>query len=154
MREFKVSRWTWFHLLSGLKKRGKGVRESGAFLLAKRGKSRVSKVVFYDELDKHVSDSGIIKFNGSGYVKFWPMLKDWGMEVIADIHTHPGENTDQSHADMTHPMIRIKGHLAVIAPNYAKNRWIKPNDCSSYLYLGSFKWKKLLSSSPLKLIWL
>ena len=154
MRTLKISYARWFFLISRLRKRGEGVRESGAFLLGKIGKDRVSKVVFYDELDPNVSTSGIIRFNGSGYVKLWPLLKKWGMEVVADIHTHPGNNTSQSHADQTHPMIRLKGHIALIAPSFARYRWLKPETCSGYLYQGSFKWKKLIDNFPIKTTWL
>ena len=154
MRKLKISFFQWFRLVSGLRKRGEGVRESGAFLLTKKDGDRICKIIFYDELDPEVSNTGIIRFDGSGYVKLWPLLKKWGMEVVADIHTHPGENTSQSHADETHPMIRLKGHIALIVPDFASNRWLKPNECSGYLYRGSFNWKKLTHDFPIKTTWL
>lgn len=141
----------WLRLVRGLRKRGDGVRESGAFLLSKIGESRISKIVFYDELDPGVSDSGIIRFDGSGKVKLWNLLKEWKMEVEADIHTHPpGCSTEQSHSDRTHPMVKLKGHIAIIAPDFAQNSWLMPRMCSAYQYLGSFNWKKYKNGSPIK----
>ncbi|MCB0496168.1 MAG: hypothetical protein KDC79_08530 [Cyclobacteriaceae bacterium] len=154
MRLLKISALKWYQLISGLRKRGGGVRESGAFLLSKIGSDRICKIIFYDELDPEVSASGIIRFNGSGYIKLWPLLRNWGMEVVADIHTHPDSNTNQSFADKSHPMIRLKGHIALIAPFYAMYRWINPNVCSAYLYEGSFQWRSLDQNFPIKTTWL
>lgn len=151
MKPVKISIWLWYILISGLRTRGQNVRESGAFLIRQIGSPRVCKIIFYDELDPKVSSSGIIKFNGQGYAKLWPLLQKWKMEVVADIHTHPSSNTSQSYADQTHPMIRLEGHIALIAPNFAMSRWLSPSMCSAYLYKGSFKWEKLTNNVPLKI---
>jgi proteasome lid subunit RPN8/RPN11 len=42
------------------------------------------------------------------------------MEVLADVHTHPGLDSSQSETDRTHPMISESGHVALIVPSYAK----------------------------------
>lgn len=153
MKQFEIPMVKWFYLISGLRKRGQGQRESGAFLLRKKGNIRICKIMFYDQLDPKVSMTGIIRFDGSGYVTLWEHLKNWKMEVAADIHTHPGTNTTQSYADQTHPMIRLKGHVAMIAPNFALDRWLMPGNCSSYVYQGSFNWNKA-HNSPIKLTWI
>ena len=142
MKNYEIPITKWLYLISGLRKRGQGLRESGAFLLHKADKIRINKIIFYDQLDPEVSKTGIIRFNGSGYVKLWNLLKDLKMEVAADIHTHPDYNTNQSYADQRHPMVRLQGHVAMIAPNFALNRWLTPGDCSSYIYQGNFNWKK------------
>jgi hypothetical protein len=133
----------WFFLIRGLRKRGSGIKESGAFLVAKSNSNKVSKIVYYDELDTNVSDTGIIVFNGLGHGKLAEVLEEYSGKVIADIHTHPGSNTNQSSSDQRHPMSRLKGHIAIIAPNYAENWFLSPKLCSVYMYLGSFKWKPL-----------
>lgn len=148
-----LPRWLWFKLMFGLRTRGQRIRESGAFLLAKRGKYRVSKIAFYDQFDKSVSDSGIIQFKGA--VELYEYLAETELRVLADIHTHPTRNTQQSESDKTHPMIKITGHIAIIAPNFAANPFLLPEDCSIYEYLGSFQWKKYEQSNlpfTLKLI--
>ena len=155
MKEIKISisYWLWFKLTFGLRKRGKNVRESGGFLLGKQGQSKVVKIVFYDQFDESVSDSGIIQFKGA--VELYEYLAKTGLRVLADIHTHPTYNTQQSESDRTHPMIKTKGHIAIIAPNFAKKPFLLPVDCSVYEYLGNFRWKKYKQSDlpfTLKLI--
>jgi hypothetical protein len=71
---------------------------------------------------------------------------------LADIHTHPTRNTQQSDSDKKHPMIRTRGHIAMIAPNYAKNFFLSPKQCSIYEYLGHFDWRKFeISEIPIHL---
>ena len=150
MHTISISIGLWFQLINGLRRRCKGERESGGFLLAKSGKSKVTKIVFYDQFDKTVSDSGIIQFKGASI--FFEYLAKEKFEVLADIHTHPTNDTRQSNSDMKHPMIRIKGHIAIIAPNYVKNLFILPKQCSMYEYIGNFNWKKFDDSrTPINL---
>jgi len=144
MRIISISISLWFKLLNGLKRRGEGIRESGGFLLGKPGESKVTKIVFYDQFDKTVSESGIIQFKGAA--TFFEYLAKEKLEVLLDIHTHPTHDTRQSMSDMKHPMIRIRGHIAIIAPNYAQNFFIFPKQCSVYEYLGNFDWKKFKTS--------
>jgi hypothetical protein len=148
-----ISFYMWFFLVYGLRKRGQKKRESGAFLIAKNGSTKVTKIVFYDELDPNVFNSGIIDFNGLGHIKLNSILESEKAEVVADIHTHPfGCSTRQSDSDKKHPMSRIKGHTAFIAPNYATDIFLLPRDCSAYKYEGSFQWQTLVDNNfPLKL---
>ena len=145
MKKVTISYLQWFKLIRGLKHRSKGVKESGAFLLTKPNSCRIFRVVFYDQFDISVSDTGIIQFKG-GY-NFYIYLERQNLEVFADIHTHPSDATNQSRSDKNHPMIRIKGHIAIIAPEYASNILLTPKDCSFYEYLGGYEWAKFPNSS-------
>jgi proteasome lid subunit RPN8/RPN11 len=145
MRKILIPISLWFKLMKGLKKRGRGIKESGGFLLGKPGNEVASKIVFYDQFDETVSDSGIIQFKGAK--TFYEYLAKEGLEVLADIHTHPTHNTSQSDSDKKHPMIRIKGHIAIIGPNYAKGIVILPIHCSVYEYLGGYNWEKFSKSN-------
>lgn len=150
MRTISISIGLWFKLMKGLRRRGEGIRESGGFLLCNPGKNKVVKIVFYDQFDKSVSESGIIQFKGAA--TFFEYLAEEKLEVLADIHTHPTQNTRQSDSDMKHPMVRIKGHIAIIAPNYAKDLFISPKQCSVYEYMGNFDWEKFqISKFPIHL---
>jgi proteasome lid subunit RPN8/RPN11 len=140
MKQIGISISLWYKLTKGLRSRGKGIRESGAFLVGKPDLNTVTNIVFYDEFDKNVSESGIIEFKGAK--AFYEYLAKEGLEVKADIHSHPTSNTNQSYSDMTHPMIRVKGHIAIIAPNYAKDFFLLPKHCSLYEYQGDYKWMK------------
>ncbi|RFS15687.1 Mov34/MPN/PAD-1 family protein [Emticicia sp. C21] len=150
----KISFYRWLCLTIGLRRRGKGIRESGAFLIGKVGSTRISKIIFYDELDPNAFKSGIIELEGLGHGKLAEMLKNFRGEVLADIHTHPiGCSTRQSDSDRRHPMVRLKGHIAFIAPDFALNKFLMPKDCSAYLYEGSFKWRTLYDRDfPLKVV--
>ncbi len=149
----KMTLFKWISLTRGLRKRGKGIRESGAFLIGKDGSNKISNIIYYDEIDPNAFSTGIIVLDGLYYAKLDMILKINKSVVIADIHTHPiGCSTKQSDSDKMHPMCRIKGHIAFIAPNYASKLFLKPQNCSSYLYEGNFNWKNLEKNNfPLKL---
>lgn len=134
---------TWRRLLRGLRARGQGVRESGAFLLGTREHDLVEIVDFilYDDLDPHVLDSGIIRFDGRYFGALWERCRDAGLEVVADVHTHPGA-AYQSPSDQAHPMIACAGHVALIIPNFAMPP-VHIREVGIYRYLGSKKWEAL-----------
>ena len=145
-----ISIYLWFKLVIGLKHRGQGKRESGGLLLHKDGSNKICQVVFYDMFDKTVSENGIIEFKGSALL--YEYLAKNNLLIFADIHTHPTSNTQQSQSDKEHPIVRIKGHIAIIAPSFAQKRFLMPSDCSMYKYLGEFKWGELNNTLNLKLI--
>lgn len=149
--QFKMSIFKWYSLVSQLKKRGGGVRESGAFLLVKNGTNKICDVLYYDDLDPSCLNEGYVKFTNKGQLKRDQILIQRQLIVAADIHTHPGTNTSQSEADRLHPMVRIKGHIALIAPGYAQRKYLMPGSCSAYQYEGSFQWRVLRDPFPIKL---
>lgn len=132
----------WVAGLKELRRRGEGRRESGVFLLGteKRGKRRIRRFVYYDDLDPCCLDRGIVVFDGSGYGPLWQMCRDSGMRVVADIHTHP-RSPIQSGADRMHPMVAIQGHIALIVPDFA-SRVVKPHELGIYEYEGGHRWRE------------
>ncbi len=135
-----VSSNLWRNGLVELHHRGGGRRESGAFLLGfQSGKRRrITRFVFYDDLDPHCLDTGIVVFNGSGYGPLWRICSQIGLKVVADVHTHPGA-PGQSTADRDHPMIAQKGHVALIVPEFAY-RPFSAREVGIYTYLGNHQW--------------
>lgn len=131
----------WTRLVRQLRHRGRGERESGAFLLAKVGSERVSHFICYDDLDPESLDSGIIIFRGSGFVPLWKYCQQEGMMVVADVHTHPSSWTGQSESDQSHPMVGQKGHVALIVPNYAQGNLFNLHGVGVYEYAGNHKWQ-------------
>ncbi|MCW3122608.1 MAG: hypothetical protein JWQ38_2100 [Flavipsychrobacter sp.] len=130
----------WRALIAALKKRGKGIRESGAFLLGEIDSKKVKSFICYDDLDPRAFDTGIIVFESYGFTPLWQYCRENKMRVIADIHTHPGIWTGQSLLDKTNPMIVERGHIALIVPKYAR-RWRQSlNGVGMYEYLGDFNW--------------
>ena len=113
-------------LLAELAHRGAGHRESGAFLLAERlpaadpdGPVTIAAIAYYDDLDSNCLTGGIT-FSAEGYTALNARCRRDGLLVAGDIHTHPRNRVVQSDIDASHPMAALDGHLAFIAPNYAR----------------------------------
>lgn len=131
----------WRKLLVELEVRGNGRRESGAFLLAAASprSAVVSDIVYFDDLDPDCL-VGAIHIHQRAFSKLWEMCAARELRVIGDIHTHPGSGVGQSSVDRDHPMIAMRGHVGVIAPNFAQGV-ITPKDVGVHLYLGSDGWR-------------
>lgn len=136
-----------WRLLREIRRRGRGRRESGAFLLGSAGQMKVSRFICYEDLDPHALDTGIISFDGSGYVPLWQLCREQKLRVLADVHTHPGDWTDQSGSDRTHPMISQEGHVALIVPRYAADTLPSLHGIGIHEYLGDHQWRTWQSKS-------
>jgi len=141
LQPLKISRELWDKLLFELCERGGGRRESGAFMLAKTGSREIVSTICYDDLDPRALETGIITFHAAGFVKLGDHCQRSGVVVVADVHTHPTEWTGQRRSDRTHPMVAIKGHIALILPDYAAPNSQPLNGASVYEYRGSHLWK-------------
>ena len=111
---------TWRGLVSDLRARGAGSRETGAFLMGKKDDDGRSVVDYlcYDDLDRRALTHGIVEFHRSGFSKLWDVCRDRGLQVLADVHTHPTRDVRQSHIDKANPMLPVRGHVALILPKY------------------------------------
>lgn len=115
--------------------------EAGAFLLGKveGATKRITKILFYDDIDPTCFQNGIVEFDGKNFGEVWKICREEGLEVVADVHVHPGGYW-QSSSDQNNPMIPKAGHLALILPNFAKGN-PRPGGIGMYEFLGSMKWK-------------
>jgi proteasome lid subunit RPN8/RPN11 len=125
--------------LALLRERGRGNRESGGFLLGRRApKSRVIESFLpYDDVDPNAL-RGIILFDGSKMDAVWELCRSKRLEVVADVHTHPG-GFRQSRVDQDNPMIPEVGHIALIVPNFAAGTYL-PGEIGIYEYRGRRQW--------------
>ncbi len=123
-----------------LQRRTGNARESGAFLLGKKEAKtrRILRFVYYDDLDPHCFDRGIVEFDGGQYGSLWNICRDEGLEVVADVHVH-ALGFGQSPSDREHPMMPLAGHLAVILSHYALNN-VLPGHIGLYEYQGNHHW--------------
>lgn len=137
---FQLSRRKWKVLLAELARRGAGLRESGAFLLAPTNGNHVRAVAYYDDLDANCLTGGI-SFASSGFTQLWRICEQRGLKVVADVHTHPSRWVRQSEIDATNPMIARRGHVAVVVPNYGNAESVR--DCGVHIYLGSHRWTQV-----------
>jgi hypothetical protein len=140
----RIQRELWDRLIAELGRRGEGVRESGAFLLAAadRDRRRVVDVVYFDDLDPTCLD-GIISFRGAAFGELWALCRRERLTVVADVHTHPGRGVQQSAIDRANPMIAEAGHIALIIPEFAQHP-VDPPDVGVHLYRGDHLWTSLL----------
>jgi len=136
-----ISRLRWRALVGELARRGRGERESGAFLLARadKGSRRVAACVYFDDIDP-TALNGAISIRGEKFVRLWAICKKGGMRVIADVHTHPGSGVRQSAIDAANPMIATRGHVGIILPHFAQ-REATPKHAGVHVYAGDRTWK-------------
>ncbi len=154
-RRLNCPRRLWRTILRELRDRGNGRRESGGFLLGRvEGDRRfVRDFIPYDVIDPNALQ-GIIVFDASKMDAVWSYCERTGLEVVADVHTHPS-GYGQSGVDQDHPMIPQKGHLAMIIPDFAK-RDFRPGEIGLYEYRGRDGWVDHSKSGPafLRLEWI
>jgi len=135
--------WRWARLIFDLRRRGAGRGESGAFLLGRNGTNpaRVTAYLCYDDVDAGAYQGGAIAFHAAGYSALWKHCKEKQLQVLADVHTHPGADVRQSPIDQRHPMVPVVGHTAMIVPHFANTAWWSLDAIGVYEYLGNFKWR-------------
>lgn len=136
--EMEVS--LYHELITELKRRGRGTRESGAFLLGPTEDHVINKFICYDELDPNALQNGIINFNSNGFLPLWKICEEQQLKVKADVHTHPDSWTGQSGTDKNNPMILQAGHIALIVPHYAGDSGQLLKGVGAFEYLGNKRW--------------
>lgn len=143
LKKIRIPLWTWRCLVRELKRRGNGERETGAFLLGcvNGHTSRVEAVLYYDDLDPAALETGMVTFHGAGYAALYDHCRQHKLDVIADIHTHPGRDVRQSGIDRRKPMLPTPGHTAMIAPRYGDTSPWSLKEVGVYEYLGHFQWR-------------
>ena len=139
----QVPVFLWTCVTRQLRRRGLGRRESGAFLLGRQrgARARATAYVCYDDLDPHAYQSGGIAFHAEGYAAFWQYCRRKNLQLLADVHTHPGTWVEQSSTDQQNPMVPVVGHTALIVPNFGRTPWWSLDGVGVYEYLGGFKWQ-------------
>lgn len=141
-KQIQIPLLTWRRLVSDLATRGAGTRETGAFLMGKKGDEGRSVVDYlcYDDLDRRALTHGIVEFHRGGFSKLWDVCKDRSLHVLADIHTHPTRDVRQSYIDKTNPMLPVRDHVALILPMYGmSSRWSLAS-AGIYRFAGSGQW--------------
>lgn len=115
-------------------------RESGAFLLGTKGPHtrRIVEFLFYDDVDPKCLRNGIVELDGRRLGSVWKRCREVGLEVVADVHVHPG-GYGQSFSDQANPIMADVGHLALIVPDFASRRTL-PGGIGIFEYLGGRRW--------------
>lgn len=133
---------TWRRLVGELAERGAGTRETGAFLMGKKGDEGRSVVDYlcYDDLDRRALTHGIVEFHRGGFSKLWDICKDRNLQVLADVHTHPTRDVRQSYIDKVNPMLPVRGHVALILPKYGRSSKWTLTPAGIYRFAGGGRW--------------
>ncbi len=131
----------WRDGAAELRRRTNGhTRESGAFLLGQKGARtrRIRKFIFYDDIDPSCLRNGIVEINGRKLGALWQQCRETGLDVVADIHVHPG-GYQQSSSDQSNPIMAEVGHLALILPDFVCRQTL-PGGIGMFEYLGGRRW--------------
>lgn len=149
----RLSHELWREMIAELAERGRGERESGAFLVASRvGDGRTIKTIAYlDDLDPDCLVGGI-HFHREGYAKLSAVCSDVNGRVVADVHTHPGTWVGQSATDQSNPMISRVGHIALVLPRFAQGGCF-PEAVGFHQYRGCDGWKSVTGRKVRDLIY-
>lgn len=133
----------WRSVLDELAIRGGGYRESGAFLLGRRRgrRPKVTHIAYFDDLEPG-SLNGAVHLTTAGYTRLNRLCSGLGVDVLADIHTHPGQHIHQSSIDEDNPLVAVQGHVAIIVGHFAQNG-ADLADVGCYRYDGDDGWAKL-----------
>lgn len=140
-QQLRVSWIRWRRIVRELARRGDGQRESGAFLLARKERSprRIAAAVYFDDIDPDALN-GSISIRGERFGRLWAICSEYGMRVVADVHTHPGSGVAQSSIDAENPMIALRGHTAIILPHFAQSS-PGPRQSGVHVYEGDHRWQ-------------
>lgn len=131
-------------LIVDLAKSGRGVKESGAFLLGRHEGARrfVTSYLMYDKVAPESSRShAYVAFTAEEMACAWEHCYATGQQVAADVHTHPFGPV-QSISDRAHPIVSIAGHVALIVPNFAQGS-PQPRDLGVHLFGGAGRWQSM-----------
>lgn len=129
----------WRNLIGQLAHSGQGRRESGAFLLGTlQPKRTVTSYILYDAISPSAQHSNYVLLLGGDMSKVWLECERQGVQVVADIHTHP-RGPAQSISDRANPIVSISGHVALIVPNFATGL-VRPEDLGVHEFRGKGRW--------------
>lgn len=140
-------------LIADLAKSGQGIKEAGAFLLGKAdGQCRtVSSYLMYDTVATESSRiHSYVAFTAEEMARAWEHCYTTGLQVVADIHTHPF-GPKQSITDRNHPIVSVPGHIALIVPYFAI-RNPQPIDLGIHLFEGAGQWRSMFRKAAYEAI--
>jgi len=131
-------------LIADLARSGRGVKESGAFLLGRQdGTHRIvtAYLTYEDVAPNSSSQHDYVAFTAEEMAAAWEYCYTTGLQVVADVHTHP-LGPRQSPSDRAHPIVSVAGHVALIVPNFAQGS-PQPRDLGVHLFGGAGRWQSM-----------
>lgn len=134
----------WDETQRGLGERSQGRRESACIWAGQRSPEQcvVQEVVFLDDLPGVRGRSLQHRTPKHALDQLFQILREKGLQIVADVHTHPHDWVDLSRVDQRNPIEHRIGLIAIILPDYAQ-RAISLVDIGVHEYLGSYQWRRL-----------
>lgn len=148
MSRIAVTSALWRATWLGLRRLSAGHRESACIWGGRRDGEgwRAERVLFFAEgVD---AGSHFHRTSPSATAAAFQELREAGLRVVADIHTHPAAWVGLSPTDAEHPIEYRVGLLALVLPDFAAG----PPELAgvgSHLYQGDGRWVEL---DPLKAV--
>jgi proteasome lid subunit RPN8/RPN11 len=145
MTTIEIAKTLWDQTWDGLKSRGAGVREAACVWAGRRenaGAATVTDVLFLE--DQGDVDSGELHHCTSRQATraLFELLREKGLVIVADVHTHPGCWVNLSHTDRAHPIEYRRGLIAIVLPNFA-TQTPRIDSIGTHEYVGDGQWRTL-----------
>jgi hypothetical protein len=138
----EVSRKVWKDTWGGLRERSRGPTEAGCVWGGERLADllRATEVLFFDALPGTRRSALSHVLSKDGAAALFESMSARGLDIIADIHTHPAGMPELSWIDEQHPIEYRVGLLALVVPGYARHRPAL-SGIGAHEYLGDLRWR-------------
>lgn len=143
MKSVRVPLRLWLDTWGGLEARGAGRREAACVWAGPtESAGRVNEVVFLDDLGEVCSGALHHRTPTATTRALFELLRSRGLEILADVHTHPSDWVELSQVDQEHPIEYRVGLLALVIPGFAVGE-PSLDACGLHEYLGDLRWRQL-----------
>lgn len=151
--EILISTTQWKETWAGLKIRGQESREALCVWAGDRKSQpwKVLEVVFLDDFPGVEGFARFHRVSREAVTALFRCLHQKNLQLIADVHSHPGSWVGLSDIDMEHPLEFRVGFLSLVLPSYA----IPKPDIGAvgvHEYIGNMEWKTLTAEAVLSRI--
>lgn len=142
--KIRISQELWTKTWSGLRERGAAKREALCVWAGDRQHLpwEVTDVIFLGDLPGVEGFALFHRISREAVTQLFGLLQAKGLDLIADVHTHPADWVGLSETDQEHPLEYRIGFISVVLPNYATSEPLL-EAAGVHEYTGSMKWKTL-----------
>ena len=134
----------WRQTWEGLSERSRGQIESLCIWAGRRTheSSEVTEVIFLDGIGGVEGFALFHRITREAVGEIFAILKDKGLQIIADVHTHPEEWVGLSRTDREHPLEYRIGFVSIVLPHFGRAEHNK-SGIGMHRYKGNHQWHEL-----------
>ena len=131
----------WKLTWEGLSKRSDGRIESLCIWAGQRSPdvSVVTEVIFLDGIEGVEGFALFHRITREATAQIFAILKDKGLQIVADVHTHPGDWVGLSDTDREHPLEYRVGFISIVLPYFGRTDPMQ-EDIGMHRYEGNHQW--------------